>query len=363
MKQLPYIEDYILLMTDDFLAWPPSKPLIKLARYDAPIVNSMANQINTGLAFTDRQSVLAHKIVVKYRKQWTAAGYLVEHLIEQPVFKNPIRVIDRSRLISVRDGAIAIQFPYDQELISHVRAAIGQIPGSLYFNKDKKYWQAGLTEQRFVWAKEFGLKNGFEFSEEFEHQIQQLLSVPDYSICLKMVDDKYQIVNAADSVYEYLSGIDDLIRLCDLSSILVYAIDYDLATQVIDQVGREIYHLISNKEINLEYKNRHDLDLSSVISYAKLTNRFPIYVYETSDGILREHVIKYFSPEEIVLYDSNRAPSDQTRVVICNKWQFKDVTIPLLVTMHTLMIGSKRQQMLQNSEKVVYYTQKVDSDA
>jgi hypothetical protein len=37
--------------------------------------------------------------------------------------------------------------------------------------------------------------------------------------------------------------------------------------------------------------------------------------------------------------------------------------MPLLVTTHTLMIGSRRQQMLQSADKVVYFTQQVEQNA
>lgn len=365
MKQLPYIEDYITLMADHILSWPIREPLIKLARYDEPIVHSMSDQVNSNTGFTDRQSVLAHKIVTKYKKQWAGAGYDVSHLVESPRYRLPIRLIDRTKMISVEDNFITISFPYDQELISYIRAGVNTVPGSLYFDKEKRHWRAGLIEQRLIWAKEFGLKFNFEFSDQFNSVMNQVLSQSDYKICLTECLDKYIITNAENSLLDYLNERvsfehEDLITLCDYSNILGYSIDEKILEQLRSKFDSAIVNLITNKEVNLTYVNKHNFEIESIVKYAKLVNRLPIYIYEVNDKIILESLKKHFNEKEISILKPN-VPLDTTApVVYCNQWKLTNIRIPLLVTMHTLMIGYKRQQMLQNSEKVVYYTQQVD---
>jgi hypothetical protein len=62
MKTLPHIEDYIELMARHYLSWPMMDPVIKMARYDEPIVTSMSEQIARSQGFTDKQAALAHKM-------------------------------------------------------------------------------------------------------------------------------------------------------------------------------------------------------------------------------------------------------------------------------------------------------------
>lgn len=363
MKKLPYIEDYISLMADHFLSWPIREPIIKLARYDEPIVNSMSDQIQANTGLTDKQSQLAYKIVTKYKKQWASAGYDVSHLAENPQYRLPIRVIDRSKLIRLQNNIITISFPYDQELISYIRAGVSQVPGSLYFDKEQRHWRAGLTEQRLIWTKEFGLKFGFEFNEDFDHAIKRLLAQPEYSICLVKKSDEYIITNAAESLLNYVTehvGVKDIVRLYDYSSILGYSIDKNIKQEFLVNYDARLINLLTNKEINLTYANRSNFEIESVITYAKLVNRLPIYVYEVNDKIIYNSLLNHFDQSEICILKSNSKIDTTAPVIYCTQWKLANVNIPLLITMHTLMIGYKRQQMLQNAEKVVYYTQQVE---
>lgn len=365
MKKLPYIEDYIVLMSEHVLSWPIREPVIKLARYDEPIVESMNGQIASNTGFTDKQSVLAHKIVIKYRRQWASAGYDVGHLIDTPKYRLPIRTIDRRKRIVLEDSYIAISFPYDQDLISHIRAGVAQVPGSLYFDRDSRQWRAGITEQRLIWVKEFGLKFNFDFDQAFNNAIEQLLSQPDYKISLVNDGAGYKITNAADSMLEYLHQRTEFVKenylkLCDYSSILGYNIDSDIAQQLNTELDPKVISLLTNREVNLTYANRATIDIGPIIEYAHLVNRFPIYVYEVNDKIILEKLKDYFDHSEICMFKANSELDPGAQVIYCNQWKLTDVRIPLLITMHTLMIGYKRQQMLQNSEKIVYFTQHIE---
>lgn len=366
MKTLPYIEDYIELMSTDFLSWPPREPLIKLARYDEPIVASMAEQSQRNLGFTDRQSVLAHKIVIKYRRQWAQHGYDVGHIESNPKYRNAIRVIDRSTMIDIRDGGIEIRFPYNQELISHIRATVNDLPGRLAFDRDRKCWVAALIEPRLIWAREFGLKHGFEFGAEFAQAISDMLAQSDYEISLQRVDGRLTVVNAAPSLLDYIDsqgGFNDsnLLKLIDLAGICGYQVDHNLYGELDCELTADLIALLSNRDTNLVYSDA--IDLSAVIKYAKLTDRWPIYVYESGDTVMRRQIEANFAIDDIVDLKSNPRSQAKGLVVYFNTWKQSQPDMPLLVTTHTLMIGSRRQQMLQSANKVVYFTQQVKQDA
>jgi len=362
MKKLPYIEDYIELMAEnDFLIWPPKPPLINLARYDVAIVNSMAEQVRNGLGFTDRQSVLAHKIVVKYRKQWNQHGYDVSTFIDNPVFKFPVRSIDRSKSVDICNGRIEIRFPYDQNLIAIIRAAVTDIPGSLVFDRVSRCWVTAIIEPRLIWAKEFGSAHGFQFGDAFNQAIERMLSQDDYSITLIQDQDNFSITNAADSLVDYIMnhggfGKDNLTKLVDLSGVLGYQVNeaiYELLN--LDPAG-SLVQLLTQRATNLVYGNAQ-LDLTEAIAYARLTDRFPIYVYESGTSILRNQLTNFFNETDIV--DRKLFPEKPVTgsVVYFNKWKSTEKNVPLLITTHTMMIGNRRQQMLQCADKIIYYSQ------
>ena len=104
MQKYHFIEDYIMDMGATFLTWPPKQSQIKLARYDETIVQSMADQVNSGIQFTDKQATLALKLVTKYRKQWKKIGYDITDQIDNPRYKFPIRVIDRRKVVESTSG-------------------------------------------------------------------------------------------------------------------------------------------------------------------------------------------------------------------------------------------------------------------
>ncbi|NBP16954.1 hypothetical protein EBU95_21670, partial [bacterium] len=222
MKKLPYIEDYILLMGQDPFAWPPNAPLITLARYDENIIQSMYDQINRGLGFTDKQAVLAHKLVTKYHRQWGQNGYDVTGQIKNAKFKFPIRNIDRSKRIDIKDKFIHILFPYEQDVISVIRSSVSEVPGECYFDKELRLWVTSLIEPRIRWAKEFGDKYNFEFTETFLQVLSKVNAITDYRIELCRINGQLTITNAADSLNDYIEsqvGMSDsnLIKLIDLS--------------------------------------------------------------------------------------------------------------------------------------------------
>lgn len=368
MKTLPYIEDYIDLMADHVLTWPPKDPVIKLARYDEPIVNSMGEQIQRQQGFTDKQAVLAHKIVTKYRKQWAAAGYSIDHQVE-PKFRFPIRTIDRSQHIEVVDGDIEIRFPYNQELIGHVRAAVSELPGKLLFDKDKRCWLSSLIEPRLIWAKEFGAKYNFSFGPEFNQCLESMLSQEDYAIQLRYNGTDFEITNAADSLCDYINsnggfGTGNLARLIDLAGICGYTVDNTVYNHLPEEIDAVVLELLLGRDINLQYEIGADLDLTAVQKYAAMTNRYPIYVYESGSSQLRQALEQCWLPDQILdLKNMPAAAHHNQPVVYFNHWKLAQVNVPLLVTSHTLMIGSRRQQMLQSAQKIIYYSQRILDNA
>jgi hypothetical protein len=116
--------------------------------------------------------------------------------------------------------------------------------------------------------------------------------------------------------------------------------------------------MLTNRELNLLY-GQAGINLQPAIEYAKITNRFPIYVYENGHNVMRKQLDKYFSASQIVERKNTTSTND---VIYFNHWKYSDEYMPLLLTTHTLMIGNRRLQMLHAAEKVFYYTQEIVTD-
>lgn len=366
MKRLPYIEDYILLMANHLQIWPPSPAVISLARYDSPIVDSMSEQIRQSTGLTDRQSVLAHKLVVKYKRQWAQAGYDVAHLEATPQFRLPIRIVDRVRQITVRDNQIEIRFPYDQDLIAAIRSSTNDQPGRCAFDKERRAWVTALIEPRVIWAKEFGAKYNFEFTNEFNQVLEAILGQDDYSITLRPSADGFEITNIADSLYDYILqhggfGRDNIVRLIDLAGIVNYTVDPLVYSQLDHEPDLVTIQMLTNRSTNIEYDGK--MDLKPIINYAELTKRSPIYVYESGSMQMRHQLLEYFAEEDIEDRKSRNSKASGRKVIYFSSWKNSDTNMPLLITSHTLMIGTRRQQMLQSADKIVYFTQKIHDHA
>lgn len=359
MKTLPYIEDYIELMSRHHLSWPPLDPVIKMARYDEPIVTSMTDQIQRSQGFTDRQSSLAHKIVIKYKKQWTAAGYDVSAHDTNPQFRLPIRVVDRSQRIDIEDQRIIIRFPYNQELISAIRACVDSIPGSLIFDNKQRAWVTSAVEPRVIWAKEFGTKYNFEFGAEFDQRLAELLGTPDYEILLDIEGDQAVIRNAESTLIDYVESkigltTANLVQLADHGTTLAYTVSSQVRSMIDSQYG--LYELLYAAEQNIVYE--HEPNIKPVLDYAKLTDRYPIYVYESGGNSIRQQLERYFTAEQMLMsgLHLHREVPHGVQCVYFSNWRQAPARMPLLITAHTLVIGHRRQQVRQTAEKIVYYT-------
>lgn len=364
MKKLPYIEDYIKLMSAHILAWPVQDPVVKLARYDEPIVNSMSDQISNNVGFSDKQATLAHKIVMKYRRQWALAGYDVEHL-QEPRYKLAIRTIDRSQVIDIVDKDIIIRFPYNQDMISYIRSAVTDVPGRLAFDRELRVWKTALIEPRLIWAKEFGAKYNFVFGSEFNRTLELMLGQDDYAIKLVKNDSVFEITNAAPSLNDYISdhggfGVDNFINLVDWSGLLGYELDQGIYRDLTTRFSPDVIKLLLGREVNIEYEN-YKLNLEHIVKYAELTNRYPVYVYESGSSILRKELSRVFDESDITDLKTNPNLHSKGKVVYFSHWKLNQTNIPMLVTAHTLMIGNRRHQMIQAADKIVYYSPKIET--
>lgn len=347
--------------------------VISLARYDVSILNSMANFTMNGGALTDRQSELAVRVVDKYKKQFSSKGVDVAPSVQNPQFRVPIRVIDRTKAIYIKDDRLVIRFPYDKTLVPAITAAAKESKGSLTFDREAKIWYAALTEFNVNWAVCFGQEHGFNIDPEVMHYMELILAAEKtpYRIELVAVNGDVTITNAAHSLYDYIDkelgglGVHNFVKLIDYAPVLGYTVHPDIAHVIKDEYDPIVNGIITNRESHVlrpDPTSTGDDILKSVVEYSNLTERWPVYIYEPdASNKLRNSAKSMFAPEEF-LDTVNKKSSDEVdltgvKCVYFNKvkrsWQHR---IPILVSTNAMLYGSDKQNMLQLAEKVVYYT-------
>ena len=152
---LKYLEDWLLCMNgslsiDGVAAKVPKwneKGPIKLATYDQRFIGSVTPMINRGVGLTDRQVVLAIKVVTKYQRQWQQLGLDPSYLLTDDIpLRLTIREIDRTTSATIEGNQIVLKFPYQSELINHLHEGQNRRCGQWEFHKENKSWLIDLTE-------------------------------------------------------------------------------------------------------------------------------------------------------------------------------------------------------------------------
>jgi len=366
---LPYVEDYIEAMA----GFKPvlNRPLVvNLARYDIQIIQSMAEQTARGVAFTDRQAVLAHKIVTKYKKQLANLGVELGPHEDNAVFRLPTRSIDRSKTIKFHDGKIYIRFPYNEKLIEDIKESAKLVPGEFKFDRDARAWTATVTEPRVLWLQSLVSKHEFELDPvltELATCIAEAQAVP-YVIELIKTDTGFTITNAESSLLDYVDAniggfsADNLLRLVDNSSTLGYTVSPAIAKELAELYNTRVQELLTNQLVHAPLSL--DDSLTDILEYSNITKRWPIYVYENpmSGSRALQQLEQIFNKDELVIIEADRKSKkikiDNALCVYLTHWNPNWVSsIPLLITMSALMVGPKKMQLIQCSEKVVYCTE------
>lgn len=368
MLTFPNVEDYIELLagydpsSSGATLFNTSKYTFSLARYDVKIVESMANSIVWGnMALTDRQGELALKLVEKYRRQYANHGIDITPVIENPTWRLPLRKVDRTQRIWLEDGEIRIKFPYNQNWIDDIRKFKEVSQGHAEWQHDNKYWSLGLTEYNVNWAVAWGEMWKIDIDPEVRDLYNKILLAESQSYEIKLVQhsDRFEIVNAADSLVDYVNehlggfGLDNVTRLVDAAGVLGYTVDRNIKyDELLDLFGPD-------RLIHVPSTESGSLDL--IFDYAELTGRWPICIY--NPGTTQNVDLSRFNDSEIVRFD----PAGRTRTADYNYYTLKVVyankipkewnyPIPLLISTVEMMYGGTKLDWYNRAEKIIHYS-------
>ena len=379
MISYPHVEDYLeIIAGKKGLAGQPQPPLslfgwnfapiINLARYDNSFLDSVTDTTKSGDALTDKQADLAVKLVLKYRRQLAAHGISTDTVLD-PKFRKPLRIVDRTRAVTLNGESIHIKFPYDTKLIEQIKTISKEGHGSTKYNRDLRVWQSGLTEFNVNWICEFARQHNFTVDPIILNWMERIVECEKqgYEICLELDGDRCVIRNANNSLIEYietqLGGFDlnNVVRLVDWSSILGYTVDPALASAVATDVGFSGYLLLQNREY--DFKDTPNA-VERVINYARLTNRWPIVAFNpTPESNLAEWQ-KHLAQEEILVLGNKKETTVEVaphhKLIFTHRALRQLDNIPILFSHVGMMVGSDKMIMLSRSNKVFYSSMKLN---
>lgn len=349
MATFKNVEDYIEFIggyrnAEGLLIYKGSAP-IKLARYDVDIVNSFCLQLMQHRPLTEKQSQLALRIALKYKKQMskmTPPVYIDDDLNS---FRLGIRAVDKTKSITIVDDEIVIKFPYDQKLIDIVKKYSREGCGTMRFNADKKQWHCAITEHHVNWLMTIAAAHDFKVDPVITDLFEKIIAVEaqPFNIQLVKQGDELTIINAADSLLNYVSAqvgaltMENLPLLVDYGPVLGYKVDESLKKEIDKSIG---YDLVTRKlwfkrtatlsKIEFGLEANEDSILQAILHYARKVNRLPVYVYNIT---------------------TPKKNSDE--VIYLNQGVDASVKPRLLVTFSNVMIGNKKLSWVLNSEKMI----------
>ena len=228
---LKFLEDWLLFMgglidatgQDVRDPWRRPKP-IKLATYDTRFVESVCQSIRNKTGLTDRQVLLAVKVIQKYKRQWTQIGLDPSYLESEDIpLQLPIREVDRTCSAWIEDKKIFIKFPYDPKVITKFNSASSEMPGHWVWDSSKKQWSLDLLECNIAELVKMKIFNSPEWN--IDDKLRGLLDLAGsfdlYSKTyplLDLTDNGLEMLNCADSLIEsmYQHGFDpqgDVLRM------------------------------------------------------------------------------------------------------------------------------------------------------
>ena len=369
MLTYDHVEDYLELLagyepntanSSGFGLLAQGKYDFSLARYDVNVIGSMSATTMWDGALTDRQGELAVKLIQKYRRQFAKFGIDITP-IDNPVYRRPLRVINRSKRIWIEDGSIRIQFAFDDERIKDLRYFSGQCQGKSYWNHKTKVWTAGLTEYAVNYLVPWGNQHGFDIDPQITDLFRKILdceSIP-YEIKLIRTSTGYTVINAPESLLTYIEEHvgNDLIKLIDHAGVLGYTVDADLLEESSRKYGQALEYIGTKHNCFLEPTPEM---LEWLFDYAELTNRYPICIWEPN--LANNMDLSRFEERDIVRFDQNGKTSTSdydpygVKVVYARKipksWDFP---IPLLVSTQQMMYGGRKLDWINRAEKIVYF--------
>ncbi len=184
--------------------------IIPLQYQDSDACYSFYNAITEGGLLTENQQKYIVRILDKYKMFSANNGLDYQALISAPSWKNPVRVIDRSKKVWVEevDGHLKLQFKFPFQLKEEFEKEIE--PKKEVFSSwdhERKIRSMMLYNANLISVNEFVTRHRFEIDESFLSALAQWEEILDQqenvAVHCEIKNGLVSLINAAASAQQY----------------------------------------------------------------------------------------------------------------------------------------------------------------
>jgi hypothetical protein len=330
----------------------------------------MCDAVIENKSLTTKQGELAVKIINKYRRQLSQQGVDVAAL-QEPQWRQPLRVMDYTRRMYIKNDKIMIEFPFKSDLIDGLRDFRKDSQGHGEWNKEHKRWEFALTEYNLSYLKTWCETHQFEIDAETQrlNQLIENMEQTEYKIELDFIDNQLTIKNANQSLIDYINTnlggfkYENFTKLIDMAPLFGYTVNEQIQTAWATAHGTTVQAFTQMSEIRIDTEKHSTAEvLRSVVKYAELTNRYPVVIFEPDLKNTLINTMSYIVGEENILIHRSKnkiGELDPGVKYIHTTVPIKDLTVPLLLSSVGMMFGGDKSLMLQNTEKAIYFAAEV----
>jgi hypothetical protein len=298
---MEYIEDLVKLFAGK----------LQLGNFDQRIATSLADQAYRENPFTEKQAVIALRLIKKYRRQFVNLGITtVDSLLDNPKYKYPFRVVDRRKTAEIfkefetKKKFICLKFPYSQEVVDKIKSNYNAIQQSKW-DGDKKYWLLSLDEENIKLTINYLIPNGFELDEELAEYVNQYTQVQNdienYLPMLDKINGEYIFKNIREKAK--FGDLEQALQQARMYAIPVLSdtVIEDLPTLNIDN---ELLKIYVNTEVQNFFFNKNQYEKSKIVKIAKAWNtETVIFLNEGIDSSVLEDWILTLQACDVKLDD------------------------------------------------------------
>ena len=179
---------------------------IKLNPFDSNLIMSFFDQLTKGNGFTEKQSVIAVKILKRYTQQITLLGGSGVNLwLDDPKYKFGIRTLTTVKHISVLkdENKIKVKFPYNDALLAEIKKEKSKFI-SAEWSMEEKSWIFSLEDQAIAFLASWVNDKDFTSDEVFADYAAQVNAITsDFEKHIPMLSlqgKTAKIINAHPSI-------------------------------------------------------------------------------------------------------------------------------------------------------------------
>jgi len=190
-----YVEDLVLEL---------SRMWGTVNKADMDILQSFTDQYIDSTGFTEKQSVLALRILKRYENSLSYKLKInIAAFLENPNFKLKIRKSVMSKSVDIVDGnIIQVKFPFNENSVKAIREfkAKEHYSTAIVWDKDSTSWHFPLSEQNIKFVADLCSGESFTFCEDFQNYIDNIEKIIEnaekYAPMLSIDDGDLKILNS-----------------------------------------------------------------------------------------------------------------------------------------------------------------------